>query len=86
MQRQYKEHLSDFKGWEQRIHAKEWILFPENIGEYLSIDEVALSDGELYTVLTNTRARCRKGTLIAMVKGVKSEVVRRIIEQIPEEK
>lgn len=86
LQRQYKEHLSDFKEWEQRAHAKEWILFPENIGEYLCLDEVALSDGELYTVLTNTRAKCQKGALIAMVKGVKSEVVSKILNRISEEK
>lgn len=86
MQRQYKNHLSNFKEWEQRLHAKEWILFAENIGEYLCLDEVELSDGELYTVLTNTRAKCQKGSLIAMVKGVKSEKVSKILNRIPEEK
>jgi hypothetical protein len=45
--------LSDFKQWKEKTHAKDWLLFPENIGEQLSIDEVALSKGELYTSLCN---------------------------------
>jgi len=33
---QYKDHLSDYHGWEQKAHAGQWILFPENLGPYLS--------------------------------------------------
>ena len=47
LQRQYKNYLSDFKAWDQKGHAKEWLTFPENIGAHLSIDETALSQGEL---------------------------------------
>ncbi|REC39923.1 transposase, partial [Candidatus Chryseobacterium massiliense] len=36
---------------------------------------MALSDGELYTVLTSKTARGRKGSLVAMIKGTKSEEV-----------
>lgn len=61
-------------------------MFPENIGVCLCLDEIALSDGELYTVLTNARAKCQKGSLIAMVKGVKSGNVCEILKQIPLEK
>ena len=50
---QYKEYLSEYKTWDQKEHASEWILFPDNIGPNLSLDETALSNGELYTVLTN---------------------------------
>ncbi|HEY5590526.1 MAG TPA: hypothetical protein VIK55_05860 [Paludibacter sp.] len=49
---QYKDHLSGYKTWDQKKHASEWVLFPENIGSYLSLDETSLSNGELYTVLT----------------------------------
>jgi transposase len=42
-----------------------------------------LSQGELYTVLTNKSAKGKKGALIAMVKGTNSEVVKSIIEKIP---
>lgn len=53
LQEQYIQHLSGFMSWDQLEHAEDWVLFPENIGEYLSLDEVCLSQGELYTVLTN---------------------------------
>jgi hypothetical protein len=52
LQHQYKDFLSDFKIWNQK-HAKDWLIFPENIGKRLSIDETSLSNGELYTILTN---------------------------------
>ena len=52
LQRQFKDYLSDFKQWKEKSHAKDWLLFPENIGRHLSIDEVALSKGELYTIIT----------------------------------
>lgn len=58
-------------------------MFPDNLGEVTSIDEVALSDGELYTVVTNAKAKCQKGSLVAMVKGVRSEDVCEILELIP---
>jgi len=75
--------LSGFHDWDQLIHAENWILFEQNIGENLSIDETSLSQGELYTVLTNKAAKGRKGALVAMIKGTNSEVVRNIIEKIP---
>jgi transposase len=34
-------------------------------------------------VLTNARAKCQKGSLIAMVKGIKSSEVCKVLEQIP---
>lgn len=71
-QRQYKKSISNFSHWEQKVHAESFILYPENISEQLSLDEVALSDGELYTVLTSKKSKGRKGTLIAVVKGTQS--------------
>ena len=71
--RQYKKSLSDFKNWKQKSHAEDYILFPENCSENLSLDEVALSEGELYTVLTSKTARGRKGSIVAIIKGTKSE-------------
>ena len=49
----------------------------------MSIDETALSDGELYTVLTNKDARGGKGALAAIVAGTKAEVVRAALDNIP---
>ena len=45
------------------------MLYPQNIGEYLSIDEVSLSQGELYTFITNKAAKGRQGSLVAPIKG-----------------
>lgn len=83
LQRQYKDYLSDFKTWDQKAHAKQWLLFPKNLGSYLSIDETAFSNGELYTIVTNKGAKGRKGAIVAMVKGTKAEDVIKILQQIP---
>jgi hypothetical protein len=45
---------------ESKPHAKDWLIFPENLGKRLSIDETALSNGELYTILTNKAAKGKK--------------------------
>lgn len=81
---QYKEFLSSYKTWEQKEHARKWILFPNNIGPYLSIDETSLSNGELYTILTNKAGKGRKGTLIAMIEGTESANVITVLDRIPE--
>ena len=81
--RQYKEHLSDYSSWSEREHAKDWLLFPDNLGERLSIDETSLSDGELYTIVTNKAAKGKKGALVAIVQGTQSEQVIKILEGIP---
>jgi transposase len=83
LQYQYKDYLSDFKAWKQKSHAKQWLIFPENIGKRLSIDETSLSNGELYTIVTNKAGKGRKGTIVAMVAGTKAETVIAILEKIP---
>ena len=82
---QYKEHLSDFKTWEQKPHAKDWVLFPENVGSRLSIDETALTNGELYTIVTNKAGKGKKGALVAMIEGTGAEKVIKVLDRIPEE-
>lgn len=62
------------------------MLFKNNLGEHISIDETCLSQGELYTILTNKSAHGKKGSLIAMVKGVSSETVIRILKLLPHSK
>jgi len=83
LQEQYIRHLSGFTQWDQLGHADDWVLFENNLGEYLSLDEVCLSQGELYTVLTNKEAKGKKGALLAMVKGTVSEKVVAVLERIP---
>lgn len=84
MLRQYRDFQSGFKDWYQKVHAKKWLLFPENIGSQLSIDETSLSRGELYTILTNKAAKGGPGSIVAIVAGTKAEAIIEIIRKIPE--
>jgi len=59
------------------------MLFPENMGEYLSIDEVSLSQGELYTFVTNKNGRGKKGSLVASIKGTLSKDIIHVLEKLP---
>lgn len=83
LQRQYKDYLSDFKKWDQLKHSKEYLVFPNNIGKHLSLDETALSHGELYTVLTNKSAKGKAGTIVAIIAGTSSEKVMEVLRKIP---
>ena len=60
------------------------MLFPENLGESLGIDETALSNGELYTILTNKAAKGRKGSIVAMVKGTQAQDIMQVLNRLPE--
>lgn len=84
--RQYKEHLSDYRIWDQKDHADKWLIFPDNIGSHISIDETSVSNGELYTIITNKAAKGRKGCLIAVIEGTASEQVIQVLERIGQEK
>ena len=56
------------------------------MGEYLSLDETSLSQGELYTYLTNKEAKGKRGSLIASIKGTKAKEITNIITKIPLER
>lgn len=59
------------------------MLFPENVGAQLSIDETALTHGELYTIITNKAAKGKKGALVAIVAGTASESIIQILNNLP---
>jgi len=85
--RHYKEHLSDYSTWDQKEHAQKWLVFPENMGTHISIDETSVSNGELYTIITNKAAKGQKGSIIAIIEGINSDVVIQVIEDhIPQDK
>lgn len=86
MQRHYKKKISGFKDWEQLNHSEDYLIYPENIGEHLSIDELSLSKGELYTFVTNKNGKGKKKTLVAIVKGTKSQDIIEVLNKIPLEK
>ncbi|WP_231367650.1 transposase [Gillisia sp. JM1] len=56
------------------------------MGNYLSLDETSLSNGELYTILTNKAANGKKGSIVAIVKGTKAVDVIEVLNEIPVER
>lgn len=76
--------MSGFDDWVQAPHAEEYVLYPENMGEHLSIDEVALSKGELYTIVTNKRSKsCHKKSVVAIINGTQAKIIQGVLEKIP---
>ena len=86
LQRHYKHEVSGFKEWEQLKHSEDYLIYPENIGENLSIDELSLSKGELYTFVTNKSGKGKKKSLVAVIKGTKSQDIIDVLYKIPLEK
>lgn len=86
LRKQYKEKLSGYRTWNQLEHADEYILFPENIGPDMSLDETCLSNGDVSSILTNKVAHGGKGALVAMVKGVSTATVSGIFKKIPQKR
>ncbi len=67
-------------------HCEEYLLFPDNIGPYLSIDELSLSKGELYTFVTNKSGKGRQGTLVAVIEGTQAQNIIDMLMKISTEK
>ena len=85
LEKQYKDVLSGYRIWSEASHADEWLVFPENVGPHLAIDETSLSNGELYTIVTNRDRHGRERCLVAIVAGTKAEDVIKALEKIPQE-
>jgi hypothetical protein len=51
----------------------------------MAIDETSLSNGEIYTILTNRDRHGRERCLAAVVRGTRSEDVINALEHIPED-
>lgn len=86
LNRHYKKRSSGFEQWDQKEHAEDYLLFPQNIGPYLSIDEVSLSQGELYTFVTNKAGKGKQGTLVASIKGTLSKEIAAVLGKLSMEK
>lgn len=78
--------MSGFESWPQKLHASKYLIYADNIGLYLSIDEVSLSKGELYTFITNKAGHGKKGTIVAIIAGTKAEDIQTVLEKICLEK
>jgi len=73
--------LSDFHCWKQKEHARDYLVFPENLGKYLNLDETSLSNGELYTILTNKAAKGKKGSIVGIFSGTNAERIIALIKE-----
>ncbi len=80
-QRQYKNTLSDYHHWNQKDHAEDYLIYPKNIGYSLSIDETAMSNGELYTILINKAKKGKKGSIVGISKGTQAADIIKIIKE-----
>jgi transposase len=82
LRRHFKKHTSGFNTWEQKEHCEDYLIFPENIGPFLSIDEVSLSKGELYTFVTNKSGHGKKGSMVACVKGTLAKDITDVLQKL----
>lgn len=87
LQRHYKHKVSGYKEWDQFSHAEDYLIYPENITEHISIDEVSLSKGELYTIVTNKNTKSKnKNSVIAIINGTEASTIQKVLDKIPLEK
>ena len=87
LRKHYKHKVSRYKDWEQLSHAEEYLIYPENITDKLSIDEVSLSKGELYTFVTNKNTKVKnKKSVVAVINGTEAKTIQTVLEKIAIEK
>jgi transposase len=87
LQRHYKHQVSGFGEWLQLPHAEEYLIYPENITDKLSIDELSLSRGELYTFVTNkSRGKRNRQSVVAVINGTEARSIQEVLDKIPIEK
>ena len=84
LQRHYKKKVSGFNDWKQLTHAEDYLIYPENITDMLSIDEVSLSKGELYTFVTNKNTNVKnKQSIVAVINGTEANTIQTVLEKMP---
>lgn len=75
--------MSGFKQWDQLKHAEDYLIYPENITSNLSIDEVSLSKGELYTFVTNKNTGVKnKKCVVAVINGTEAKTIESVLARI----
>jgi transposase len=82
LQRHYHK-ISGYQYWDQLPHADDYLIYPQNITDRLSIDEVSLSKGELYTFVTNKNINVKnKKSVVAVINGTEAKVIQEVLEKI----
>jgi transposase len=87
LEKQYKNKLSNFREFEalsKQDLQDEIFVFPDNFTKNMAIDETGLLNGELYTILSNKDAKCKKGAIAAFIKGTKADkITTPILDRVP---
>ena len=74
---------SIIKDWDQLAHSEDYLIYPQNITTQLSIDEVSLSKGELYTFVTNKNTSVKnKESIVAVINGTAATTIQEVLEKI----
>jgi transposase len=71
----YRNKLSGYSDWLCEKLSAGFYFNAANIGPYMSLDETCLSNGEVWTFLTNKDGKGGKGTLAAAIPGTKSDEI-----------
>ena len=71
----YRNKLSGYVDWCETELCCGFYFNGSNIGPHMSIDETCLSNGEVWTFLTNKDGHGGKGTLAAAIPGTKSDEI-----------
>ena len=71
----YRNKLSGYANWCAEELGCGFYFNAANIGPYMSLDETCLSNGEVWTFLTNKDGHGGKGTLAAAIPGTKSDEI-----------
>lgn len=71
----YRNKLSGYADWCVNELGCGFYFNAANIGPYMSLDETCLSNGEVWTFLTNKDGHGGRGTLAAAIPGTKSDEI-----------
>lgn len=71
----YRNKLSGYHQWCDDELTCGFYFNGANIGPYMSLDETCLSNGEVWTFLTDKAGHGGKGTLAAAIPGTKSDEI-----------
>lgn len=71
----YRNKLSGYHQWRDDQLSCGFYFNAANIGPYMSLDETCLSNGEVWTFLTNKSGHGGRGTLAAAIPGTKSDEI-----------
>ena len=71
----YRNRISGYAEWCEQKLCCAFYFNAGNIGPYMSLDETCLSNGEVWTFLTNKDGHGGRGTLAAAIPGTKSDEI-----------